>query len=225
MCPVNTLAGYKFWRPRQVDWTIWNLDLKYFTNKLSILYTHWSNQTRVPVNNLAGYKFISWQLPSQWTSPSETLTWNTSPMKMLFWTLIQLIRYNDKHIQTLENLCRTNYSYWIQVFILTTLRKWTRPSKISLWNTSPIPMRLIFCTRIGVILWNPKHIQTHKNLCHRDNAIWIHVYMLATPRDGPSHHICNTSPIKMLFWTLIGWLFGTINAYKLVKTVFECERK
>ena len=75
---------------------------------------------RVPVNTLAGYKFIFGQLPSRWTDPSEITIWNITLVQMRFCTLIQLILFNSERIQTPENSRPSNHHSWIQVYILTT---------------------------------------------------------------------------------------------------------
>ena len=118
------------------------------------------------------------QLPRQWTGLSKTSIWNNSPMS--FCTLIHLILFNSKRIQTPENSRPSNHHSWIQVYILTTSRGWTRPSETSIWNTSPTSM--IFCTVIVMILLNYTRIQTPGKSRPSHHHSWIQVYILTTPK-------------------------------------------
>ena len=120
------------------------------------------------------------QLPSWWTDPSEITIWNTSLVQMPFCTLIHLILFNSKRIQTPEKSRPSNHHSWIQVYILTTSRGWTRPSETSIWNTSPTSM--IFWTVIVMILLNYTRIQTPGNSRPSHHHSWIQVYILTTPK-------------------------------------------
>ena len=60
------------------------------------LQKHKNSCTR---KHLVGHKFTICRLPRGWTGPSETSVWNTSPLKVLFFTLIGVIILNSKHLQ------------------------------------------------------------------------------------------------------------------------------
>ena len=126
--PVNTLAGYNvtIWRlirdgvthlkPREkinpqwtcyfvhsLQWSLWTL------NAYKLL------KTRVPVNTLVGHKLTIWRLLRGWTRPSESSIWNTSPIKMLFCTLIREIVLNSKCLQNHKKLCPRKHPSWRQI--------------------------------------------------------------------------------------------------------------
>ena len=70
------------------------------------------------------------QLPRQWTGPSETSIWSNSPMKTLLCILIGVIIRICKRIQTPKNSCSCKHPSWIQVYIWTTPKPVNRP----IWN-------------------------------------------------------------------------------------------
>ena len=128
---------------------------------------------------------------------------------MLFWTLIKLILLTLNAYKLLKTRAPVITVSWLQDYILTTPKGWTRPSEISTWNTSPTKM--VFCQSIGMILLNSKRILS-KNSCPREHTSWIQ----GTPLD---HTIWNTSPMKMLSFALIG---VTIWNYTRIQTPKNC---
>jgi len=133
--PVNTLAGHKFtfcrlqgdgrgqlkprfeilhqWRcyfVHSLEWSFWTL--KAYKNI----------KTRAPANTLVGHKLTICRPRRGWTRPSETSMRNTSPMKMLFCTLIGVILLNSKSLQKHKNSCPRKYPSWTQVNNLPTTK-------------------------------------------------------------------------------------------------------
>ena len=142
-----------------------------WTYETAILYTQmeWSFrtvntyktlQTCAPINILGGDKFTSCQLPSRGTGPSETSIWNSSPLKILFCTLIGVILLNCKRLKNPKKMCPRKCPTTTQVYIVSTPREWARPAETSIWNTSP--MNIIFFILIGVTLLNCKSLQKQK---------------------------------------------------------------
>ena len=161
-------------------------------------------KTCAPVNTLAMYKYIFWQLPKEWTRPSETSIWNTSPMNMLFCTCIGVIIWNFNRIQTPQNSCPRNHSRWIQVYFLTT----SKGMEQTIWN-----LDWKYFTNeyfIHTLEWSFRILNVCKVLKTRAPVNTLAGYKFTfwqLPREwtSPSETSTgNTSPMKMLFCTLIG---------------------
>jgi len=129
--PVNALPRHKFTfcrlqgnglgqlKPRFEilhQWTLYflySLEWPFWTVKA---YKNIKN--RVPVNTLVGHKLTIWRLLRGWTRPSESSIWNTSPIKMLFCTLIREILLNSKRLQNHKKSCPRKHPSWRQIYIL-----------------------------------------------------------------------------------------------------------
>ena len=101
-----------------------------FCTLIGVILLHQTPKNSPDVNTLPAYNTTFFQLPRQWTGPSETSIWNTSPMKMLLGILIGVIIRSCKRIQTPKNSCSCKHPSWIQVYILTTPKPVNRP----IWN-------------------------------------------------------------------------------------------
>jgi len=130
---------------RQYETSFWNASaLKMlFCTLIGVILLHQTPKNSPGVNTLAGYKCTFFQLPRQWTGPSETSIWNNSPMKILLCILIWVITRICKRIQTPKNSCSCKHPNCIQVYILTTPKPVDRP----IWN-----LDLKYFTRTYTIL-------------------------------------------------------------------------
>ena len=92
-----------------------------------------------PVNTLVGHKFTISRLPRGWTGPSKTSIWNTSPLKMLFYTLIGVIILNSKRVQNHKKSCPRKHPSWTQVYNLCIPKGLPAFSN---WRTKRVPTKV-----------------------------------------------------------------------------------